>query len=59
MGAVFFAAVVGHEFCGDGGDDAVGLAEGVDPDADGLEALGFGAGVGGPVYGGGGGWGGG
>ena len=47
--AVFFAAVVGHELFGDGVDDAVGLAQGVDPDADVLQAEGFGAFVGGPV----------
>ena len=48
--AVFLlAAVVGHELFGDGVDDAVGLAQGVDPDADLLEAEGFGSVVGGPV----------
>lgn len=49
VGAVFGAAVVGHEFFGDGVEDAVGAAEGVDPDADFFEALRFGAVVGGPV----------
>ena len=50
MVAVFLAAVVGHEFLGDGVDDAVGAAEVVDPDADLLEAVGFGAVVSVPVY---------
>lgn len=49
VGAVLFAAVVRHELFGDGVDDAVGAAEGVDPDADLFEAVGFGAVVGGPV----------
>ena len=47
--AVLFAAVVGHEFFGDAVDDAVGLAQAVDPDADFLQTEGFGAVVGGPV----------
>lgn len=51
VAAVLFAAVVGHEFFGDGVDDAVGLAQVVDPDADFLQPVGFGAVVGGPVYG--------
>lgn len=49
MVAVLLAAVVGHELFGDGVDDAVGFAQLVDPDADFLQAEGFGAPVGLPV----------
>ena len=40
MVAVLLAAVVGHEFFGDGVDDAVAFAEVVNPDADFLQAVG-------------------